>query len=64
MVVIIPVSLLNAYAFHRVAGLVDARRAHLGAALVLVLFAADALLSAAVGVSVWETVMSAVGRLV
>jgi len=61
MLAIIPVSLANAYFFHRFAGRVDMRLAHLGSALLFAFFGADTVLSIATGFSVWETFVGAVG---
>lgn len=63
MLAIIPVSLANAYFFHRFAGRVDMRLAHLGSALLFAFFGADTVLSIATGFSVWEAFVEAVGGL-
>jgi putative Ca2+/H+ antiporter (TMEM165/GDT1 family) len=60
MAAIIPVSLLNAYAFHRFAHLVEARTAHLAAAGAFAVFGLDALQALVTGVSVWETLVGIV----
>lgn len=60
MLAIIPVSLANAYFFHRFAHRFDLRKAHFVAAAIFVFFAADTLLSVTTGFSVWETVVGAV----
>ncbi|QAU13932.1 TMEM165/GDT1 family protein [Halorubrum sp. BOL3-1] len=64
MLAIIPVSLANAYFFHRFAGSVDMRLAHFASALLFAFFGADTVLSIATGFSVWETFVGAVGGLV
>ena len=63
MLAIIPVSLLNAYFFHRFAGRLDLRTAHVVSAGIFLFFAGDTVLKLAVGVSVWETVVVAVSDL-
>jgi len=63
MLAIIPVSLLNAYFFHRFAHLVNLRKAHVVGAAIFVFFAADTVLAVTVGVSVWETVVGGVSGL-
>jgi len=60
MLVIVPVSLANAYFFHTFSHRFDLRRAHVIGAAIFVAFAADTLLALTVGVSVWETVVEAV----
>ncbi len=57
MLAIIPVSLANAYFFHRFAHRFDMRKAHYAGALLFAFFGIDTLLSIAVGVSVWETLI-------
>jgi putative Ca2+/H+ antiporter (TMEM165/GDT1 family) len=64
MLAIIPVSLANAYFFHKFAGRVDMRLAHLGSALLFAFFGADTVLAIATGFSVWEAFVGAVGGLV
>ena len=58
MLAIIPVSIANAYFFHRFSHRFDVRRAHLGAAVLFAFFAADAALSVVTGFSVWETLVT------
>lgn len=58
MAAIIPVSLANAYFFHRFAGAFDARKAHYGAAALFGFFAVDTVLAIVTGFSVWEQVVS------
>jgi putative Ca2+/H+ antiporter (TMEM165/GDT1 family) len=60
MAAIIPVSLANAFFFHRFAHRFDVRKAHYGGAALFLFFGLDTLLSMATGVSVWETVVGAV----
>jgi putative Ca2+/H+ antiporter (TMEM165/GDT1 family) len=60
MLAIVPVSLANAFFFHRFAHRIDLRRAHFFAAGVFCFFALDTLLAVATGFSVWETVVNAV----
>jgi putative Ca2+/H+ antiporter (TMEM165/GDT1 family) len=63
MLVIIPVSLANAYFFHRFAHRIDLRKAHHAAAALFIFFAADTVLSVTTGFSVWETVVGVVADL-
>ncbi|USZ68880.1 TMEM165/GDT1 family protein [Halorussus salilacus] len=60
MAAIIPVSLANAYFFHRFSDRFDPRKAHFGAAALFAFFAADTLLAVATGFSVWESLVGAV----
>jgi putative Ca2+/H+ antiporter (TMEM165/GDT1 family) len=60
MLAIIPVSIANAYFFHRFAGSFDTRKAHLFSAALFLFFAADVALKLVVGVSVWETLVGTV----
>jgi len=55
MLAIVPVSLANAYLFHRFSGRFDLRTAHLLSALLFVFFGLDTLQATVTGVSVWET---------
>jgi putative Ca2+/H+ antiporter (TMEM165/GDT1 family) len=64
MLAIIPVSLANAYFFHRFSHRIDARRAHLAGAALFGFFALDTVLAITTGVSVWETVVSTVSTAV
>ncbi|WP_181686326.1 TMEM165/GDT1 family protein [Halorhabdus salina] len=57
MLAIIPISLLNAYFFHRFAHLVNLRKAHFAGAAIFVFFAADTVLAVTTGFSVWETII-------
>ena len=64
MLAIIPVSLLNAYFFHRFSHLFDARRAHLVAAGLFAFFGLDTVLAILTGFSVWETLVGAVADVI
>ena len=59
MLAILPVSLANAYFFHKFSHRFDVRRAHLFAAGLFAFFAADTVLAIATGFSVWETFVTA-----
>ena len=63
MLAIIPVSLLNAYFFHRFAHKVDLRKAHFAGAAIFVFFAAETLLAVTTGFSIWETVIEGISSL-
>jgi putative Ca2+/H+ antiporter (TMEM165/GDT1 family) len=58
MLAIIPVSLANAFFFHRFSHRFDVRKAHYFSAGLFAFFAGDTVLSVATGFSVWETVVS------
>ncbi|UIP00685.1 TMEM165/GDT1 family protein [Halobaculum sp. CBA1158] len=60
MAAIVPVSLANAYVFHRFSHRFDVRKAHLAGATLFALFGIDTVLALTTGISVWETVVSAV----
>ncbi|MEF8813835.1 MAG: TMEM165/GDT1 family protein [Halovenus sp.] len=60
MLAIIPVSLANAYLFHRFAHRVDLRLAHAASAALFFFFGADTFLALFTGISIWETVIDAV----
>jgi putative Ca2+/H+ antiporter (TMEM165/GDT1 family) len=62
MLVIIPVSLANAYFFHTFSHRFDVRKAHIAGALIFAFFAADTVLAVATGVSVWETAVETVSE--
>ena len=64
MLAIIPVSLANAYFFHRFSHRFDVRKAHLAGAALFGFFAADTLLAMATGFSVWEALVSTVADVV
>ena len=59
MLAIIPVSLANAYFFHRFSHRFDVRKAHFVGAAVFAFFAFDTALSLAFGVSLWEQFVGA-----
>jgi putative Ca2+/H+ antiporter (TMEM165/GDT1 family) len=59
MLAIIPVSLANAYFFHRFSHRFDVRKAHLAGAALFGFFALDTVLAITTGFSVWETLVSA-----
>ena len=64
MAAIVPVSLLNAYFFHRFAHLFEIRKAHFAAAGLFAFFGLDTMLAVLTGFSVWETgVETAAGAL-
>ncbi|MFC6787503.1 TMEM165/GDT1 family protein [Halobaculum halobium] len=60
MAVIVPVSLANAYVFHRFSHRFDARKAHLAGAALFAFFGLDTVLALVTGFSVWEEVVTAV----
>jgi len=62
MAAIIPVSLANAYFFHRFSGRFDIRKAHYAGAAMFAFFGIDTLQSKVTGVSVWERTVEFVGR--
>jgi len=62
MLVIIPVSLANAYFFHTFSHKFDVRKAHIAGALIFAFFAADTLLAVTTGFSIWETAVGAVSE--
>ncbi|WP_251344026.1 TMEM165/GDT1 family protein [Haloplanus halophilus] len=64
MLAIIPVSLANAFFFHKFSHRLDLRKAHLFSAGLFAFFAADTVLSILTGFSVWETVVSTVSTAV
>jgi len=64
MLAIIPVSLANAFFFHKFSHRLDLRKAHLFSAGLFAFFAADTVLSIVTGFSVWETVVTAVSTAV
>lgn len=64
MLVIIPVSLANAYFFHTFSHKFDVRKAHMFGAALFAFFAADTLLAVTTGFSVWETVVTAIAGFV
>jgi putative Ca2+/H+ antiporter (TMEM165/GDT1 family) len=64
MLAIIPVSLLNAYFFHRFSHLFDARKAHFVAAALFAFFGLDTVLATLTGFSIWETLVGAAADVV
>ncbi|WP_415382457.1 TMEM165/GDT1 family protein [Halosimplex sp. TS25] len=60
MLVIIPVSLANAYFFSTFSGRFDAVKAHLAGAALFFFFGLDTFLTIFTGFSVWETIVGAV----
>jgi putative Ca2+/H+ antiporter (TMEM165/GDT1 family) len=64
MAAIVPVSLANAYFFHRFAGRFDVRKAHLVGAGMFLFFGLDTLLDLVVGLSLWETAVETVASVV
>jgi len=64
MLAIIPVSAANALFFYRFSETLNRRKAHLLGALLFTFFGFDTLLALVTGVSVWETVVTAVSELV
>jgi putative Ca2+/H+ antiporter (TMEM165/GDT1 family) len=60
MLAIIPVSLANAYFFHRFAGRFDVRKAHVAGAAMFLFFGADTVLAMTTDISIWETTVSAI----
>lgn len=63
MLAIIPVSLLNAFFFHRYAPRFDLRKAHFAAAALFAVFGLDMLQSKVTGFSLWETLVGSVAEL-
>ncbi|QLH79424.1 TMEM165/GDT1 family protein [Halosimplex rubrum] len=64
MLVIVPISLANAYFFSTFAGRFDAAKAHLFGASVFFFFGIDTFLAVFTGFSVWETVVGALAGVV
>jgi putative Ca2+/H+ antiporter (TMEM165/GDT1 family) len=62
MLAIIPVSLANAYIFHRFAHRFDLRKAHFVGAALFAFFGLDTVLAAQTGFSVWETVVETISE--
>ena len=60
MLAIIPVSLANAYFFHRFTDRIDARKAHYAGAALFVFFGLDSALAILTDFSVWETIVGTV----
>jgi putative Ca2+/H+ antiporter (TMEM165/GDT1 family) len=64
MLAIIPVSLANAFFFHKFSHRLDLRKAHFFSAGLFAFFASDTVLSIVTGFSVWETAVTAVSTAV
>lgn len=64
MLAIIPVSLINAYFFHRFATSIDLRKAHFAGAAIFAFFAADFLLRITAGISPWTVLVDTVSTAV
>ncbi|SNZ14912.1 Putative Ca2+/H+ antiporter, TMEM165/GDT1 family [Natronoarchaeum philippinense] len=60
MLAIIPISLLNAYVFHRFSHRFDLRKAHFVGAALFAFFAADFVMKVAFDVSVWESTIGTI----
>ncbi|MFB6266409.1 MAG: TMEM165/GDT1 family protein [Halodesulfurarchaeum sp.] len=58
MAAIIPVSIANAFLFHRFSRRFDVRKAHLAGAALFAFFGVDTILSLLTGFSIWETAIS------
>ncbi|MFB6311062.1 MAG: TMEM165/GDT1 family protein [Salinirussus sp.] len=63
MLAIIPVSLANAYLFHRLTHRINLRSAHYVGAGIFLFFGADTVLALATGISVWEWLITAAASL-
>jgi len=64
MLAIIPVSLANAFFFHRFSHRFDVRKAHLAGAALFAFFGLDTVLAMATGFSVWEELVAAASAVV
>jgi putative Ca2+/H+ antiporter (TMEM165/GDT1 family) len=64
MLAIIPVSLANAYVFHRFSHAIDLRKAHYAGAAIFLFFGVDTAQSILTNVSVWEWIVSVVSEAV
>lgn len=64
MLVIIPISMINALFFYRFAHRFDLRKAHLFGAGLFLFFGVDTLLALGVGLSVWEQLVRAISGFV
>jgi putative Ca2+/H+ antiporter (TMEM165/GDT1 family) len=64
MLAIIPVSLANAYFFHRFSHRFDLRKAHFFGAALFVFFGLDTVLAILTGFSVWETIVETISGVV
>ena len=63
MLAIIPISLVNAYLFHRLSHRIDLRKAHFAGAAIFLFFGLDTLLAVATGFSVWETIVATLSEI-
>ena len=63
MLAIIPISLVNAYLFHRLSHAIDMRKAHFAGAAIFLFFGLDTLLAVATGFSVWETIVATLSEI-
>ncbi|MDY6774551.1 MAG: TMEM165/GDT1 family protein [Halobacteria archaeon] len=63
MLAIIPVSIANAFFFHRFSHRFDVRKAHYAGAVLFVFFAGDTVLNVVAGFSVWERSVSSVAHI-
>ncbi|KAB1189102.1 MULTISPECIES: TMEM165/GDT1 family protein [Haloferax] len=64
MLAIIPVSIANAYFFHRFSDRFDTRKAYLGAALLFGFFALETTVAIFTGFSAWETFVTGVSDVI
>ncbi len=64
MIVIVPVSLANAYFFHTFAHRFNRRKAYITGAVIFAFFAIDTLLAVGTGLSVWESVVDTISGIV
>lgn len=64
MAAIVPVTLVNAYVFHRFTATFDRRKAHFAGAALFAVFGLDTLQANVTGVHVWEQVVARVAALV
>lgn len=62
MAAIIPVSIVNAFFFHRFSRSFDVRKAHYAGAVLFAFFGLDTVLAITTGFSVWETVVTAISN--
>ena len=62
MAAIIPVSLVNAYFFHRFAHSLNVRKAHFFGAAVFAFFGLDTVLSITTGYSIWEEIVTTLSQ--
>jgi len=64
MLVIVPVSLANAYFFHTFSHKFDVRKAHMFGALLFAFFAVDTVLAVTTGFSIWERTVNAIAGVI